>query len=170
MSARNNLWVDITILIGFLVIFEPALTGIAIHEWLSLAFTATIVLHLLLHWAWTVAVTRKFFNRLWHSSRLNYVLDLSLLVAFVTVMLSGILISRSVLPALGLAQAANPAWRFLHSSSADAMLIIVGLHIALHWKWIISTCQRYLFVTRTQRVVEPSVQSMPFPLPEKKNG
>lgn len=148
MKLKTNLYVDIAILAGFLVAYEPSLTGIAVHEWLSLAFSSTLVVHLLLHWDWVVQVTIHFFHNLFHSSRLNYIINLALLVDFVTIMLSGLMISRSILPTLGLQVASNPAWRFLHFSAADFSLLLIGLHIALHWKWIVSTSKRYLFAPR----------------------
>ena len=64
MSQKTNLYVDIAILVGFLVAYEPALTGVAVHEWLSLAFASAVILHLLLHWDWVVQVTLKFFRKL----------------------------------------------------------------------------------------------------------
>ncbi len=154
MSQKTNLSVDIAILTGFLVAYEPALTGIAVHEWLSLAFASALIVHLLLHWDWVVQVTLKFFRKLFHSSRLNYVLNLALLIDFVLIMLSGLLISRSVLPVFGVQFASDPAWRFLHSSAADFSLLLVGLHLALHWKWILSATKRYLFSPR-KRPAQP---------------
>ncbi len=34
-------------------------------------------------------------------------------------------------------------WRGLHTFASSAALISVGLHVALHWKWIVSTIKRY---------------------------
>jgi hypothetical protein len=144
MSAKTNLAVDAIILSAFLVAFEPALTGIAVHEWLSVAFAGTLLIHMVLHWDWVVKVTVQFFRKLFHISRLNYLVDLVLLLAFVMVMLSGILISRSVLAVLGIQIAASPSWRFLHSTSANLVLLMVALHFALHWKWVVNSCKRYL--------------------------
>jgi Domain of unknown function (DUF4405) len=158
MSQKTNLLVDIAILAGFLVAYEPALTGIAVHEWLSLAFASALILHLLLHWDWVVQVTLRFFRKLFHSSRLNYVINLALMIDFVMIMLSGLLISRSVLPVLGLQVASDPVWRFLHSSAADFSLLLIGLHIALHWKWIASTSKRYLFAPRKRRAQPQALQ------------
>lgn len=164
MSAKTNFWLDAAIFAGFLIAFEPGLTGIAIHEWLSLALAATLLIHLLLHWDWVAKVTIQFFKKLFHSSRLQYVVDVLLLVAMVTVMLSGILISRSILPFLGLSAAAGNTWRFLHSSSADATLLLTALHFALHWKWIVGTAKRLLHqsgqgasrLSRTSRTLQPA--------------
>jgi hypothetical protein len=172
MSAKINLWVDAAIFTGFLVAFEPALTGLPLHEWVSLALAAAILVHLALHWDWVVKVTIRFFRRLFHSSRLNYLVDVVLLVAMVGLMLSGILISRSILPVLGIQLSASPAWRFLHSALADLALIMVGLHFALHWKWILNTGNRYILQPVKSlfpnRPSQPTLQPVPVPL-DKEN-
>jgi hypothetical protein len=31
-----------------------------------------------------------------------------------------------------------------HSQASDIALILVGLHVALNWKWFLSTVKRYL--------------------------
>jgi hypothetical protein len=164
MSQKTNLYVDIAILIGFLVAYEPALTGIAFHEWLSLAFASAMIVHLLLHWDWVVQITLQFFRKLFHSSRLNYVINLALLIDFVTIMLSGLMISRSVLPAFGLQIAINSAWRFLHFSAANFSLVLIGLHLALHWKWILSTTKRYLFAPLKRRPQPQTLQPVLVPV------
>lgn len=50
--TKLNFLIDIIIFTAFLVAMDPRLTGIAIHEWLSIAFGAAIIVHLLLHWQW----------------------------------------------------------------------------------------------------------------------
>jgi hypothetical protein len=47
MSAKINLVMDSLTFIAFLVALEPGLTGVVIHEWLSLALAATLVLHII---------------------------------------------------------------------------------------------------------------------------
>ncbi|MCE5209056.1 MAG: DUF4405 domain-containing protein [Chloroflexi bacterium] len=143
MSKKTNLWVDATIFIAFLVAFEPNLTGETIHEWLSLALAATLIVHVVLHWDWIMKVGVQFFRKLFHTSRLNFVIDALLFVASVMLMLSGILISRSIVNVLGIQLNPSMVWRQLHSWSADVCLILVGLHFALHWKWIVDAVTRY---------------------------
>ena len=89
-SLKNNFWLDAFIFAGFLAALQPRLTGIAIHEWFTLAATATLVLHVVLHWDWALGITKKFFNNLFHVSRLNYLVDALLFATFTVVITSGL--------------------------------------------------------------------------------
>lgn len=161
---KTNLLLDTGILAAFLVAMEPRFSGIAVHEWLSLALAATIVVHLLLHWKWIVGVGAQFFKKLWHASRLKFVIDSLLFVTFIAVMMSGILISRSALPALGIQFGqGDGAWRMLHRLSADASVLLVGLHFALNWGWVVSTVKR-LAADPLARLFRPQRTAQPVPV------
>ena len=60
-------------------------------------------------------------------------------------MLSGFMISESLLPALGMTLPRNLAWRSLHDLSSNLFLLLLGLHTALHWNWIVDAFKRYVF-------------------------
>jgi hypothetical protein len=141
---KTNLFVDFGIFAALLIAAAPGLTGLAVHEWFSLAFAGTIIVHLLLHWKWIASVTVQFFRKLFHTSRPQFVVDLLLFVAFVAAILSGLVISRTVLPLLGIVARRNQVWTVLHSLSASVTVILVGLHFALHWNWVVSMTGRYL--------------------------
>jgi len=155
-STKTNLILDLTIFAAFLAASNPALTGLPIHEWLSLAMIATLVLHLLFHWNWIVNLLITFFKKLFHSSRLNFVVDGLLFVAMTAVMLSGVLISKTVLATFGIQFEAGRAWRSIHSLSADASVLLVGLHFALHWKWVVNSLQRYILAPLSGLVQLPT--------------
>lgn len=137
MSIQKNLAIDLTALAAFLVVFEPRLTGETIHEWLALALAGTLVVHIVVHWKWVAQVTKRFAGQLRGGVRFNYIVNALTFAAYVAVMLSGILISKSVLPALGLQAAHDPAWRMLHNLAANAALAMTAVHFALHWKWVL---------------------------------
>ena len=143
-KTKTNLLIDITIFIAFLVAGEPAITGLPIHEWFSLAFIAALITHLVLHWDWIVSITITFVKRLFHETRFNYLVDFLVFLSFITVMLSGLLISRTVFSAFGIQVQVTRAWREIHSLSANLTLLLIGLHFAMHWKWIVSSFQRYI--------------------------
>jgi hypothetical protein len=138
-----NYLLDLTIFLAFLVAMDPRSTGIAIHEWLSIAFGAAIITHLLLHWSWIVGITRRFLGRVTSEARLNYILNLLFFIDMTLLIFTGIMISESALPALGITPAHSLAWRRLHDLSANLALLILGLHVALHWRWLINTTKHY---------------------------
>lgn len=147
-QTKVNLAVDSGIFVGFLVATEPHFTGIAVHEWLGIAFGAAIITHLLLHWQWIVAITRRFLSNIPWRARLNYLLNMLLFIDITLIIYSGLMISRVALPSLGLSLGAGGAWRGIHSLTANLSLVLVGLHVALHWQWIVKAIKRY--------VIEPS--------------
>lgn len=141
--VKVNFLVDLVIFIAFLIALDPRGTGLAIHEWLGIAFGASVVAHLLLHWKWILASTRRFLGRLPRATRLNYLLNTLLFITMTVIVYSGLMISEVALPALGLSLGEGFSWRFLHAQASDLSLILIGLHVALHWKWIITTTRRY---------------------------
>jgi hypothetical protein len=145
MSNKTNFILDITILIAFIVDYNVHLTGNAIHEWLGVAFAAAIILHLLFHWKWIVNITLQYFKKFFHRSRLDYMVDLLFFIAMTGAIFSGLMISKDVLAALGINLGeVNFAWKSIHKLTADASLILLGLHFALHWKWVVATVGRYV--------------------------
>ena len=144
MSIKTNLTLDIALLAVFLVVTNPSLTGMTVHEWLALAFAAAIVIHLLFHWNWLVAVAKQFFKKLFHQSRLNYIVDALFFVAVSATMLSGLIISKSVLPAIGIQLDISREWKTIHTLASDISLLMIGLHFSLHFKWVVSHLKRYL--------------------------
>ncbi|HNN12820.1 MAG TPA: DUF4405 domain-containing protein [Anaerolineales bacterium] len=141
-SNRTKLLLDIGTFLAFLVAMDPRFSGIAIHEWLTLALAGTIVVHLLLNWEWIVNVTKKLFGKGLNGSRVNYILNWLLFIDGILIMLSGIMISEAALPALGISLPMDFSWRRLHDMSANLSLIIMGLHLAMHWNWIVTTFKR----------------------------
>lgn len=142
--VKTNYLVDVAIFIAFLIAMDPRLTGLAIHEWLSIAFGAAIVTHLVLHWKWLVATTKRFFSKLPRTSRINYALNTLLFIDMTVLIFTGLMISEAALPALGIRLSEGFAYRQLHDLTANLALILLGLHVALHWKWIVSTTKRYI--------------------------
>ncbi|MBI3162969.1 MAG: DUF4405 domain-containing protein [Anaerolineales bacterium] len=144
-TNRTKLFLDIALFAAFLITMDPHFSGLAIHEWLSLAAAATVIAHLLLSWSWIVEMTKRIFGKGLNGARINYILNWLLFIDGVLIMLSGIMISEAALPAMGITLPMNFAWRRLHDMSANLSLIIMGLHIAMHWNWIVTTFKRVFF-------------------------
>lgn len=142
--TQANLWVDLALFAALLLALAPQFTGLAIHEWLSLALAGGALVHLLLHWGWIVGVLRRFLGGTSWAARFNFVLNALLFVNFIIVTFTGILISREAMPLFGIVLQASRMWEQLHRLSADAIVFISALHVAVHWRWILSALRRYI--------------------------
>jgi hypothetical protein len=159
MSATfTNLLVDLGIFAGFLLVSAPHFTGMSLHEWIGVAFGAATVAHLLLHWKWLVAVIK----RMPAAARVNFVLNTALFIDITIITFTGLLISKVALPFFGISLNAGHAWQSIHTVSADISLWLIGLHVALHWKWIASAANSYLLrpIGRRFHRPRPTTQSI----------
>ena len=141
---KTNLIVDSAIFVAFLVAMAPHFSGLAIHEWLGVAFGASIITHLLLHWQWIVEVTKRLFTKAQWSARVNYILNALLFVDITLIIFSGLMISQVALPLIGIQLAQSGIWRGLHETTANLFLVLVGLHVALHWQWLANMVRRFV--------------------------
>ena len=167
-NTRTKLVLDILIFFGFLIAMDPRSTGVAIHEWLTVASMAAVITHILLSWAWIVQLTRRFFCMSALRPRLNYILNVLLFIDVVLIMYTGIMISEAFVPSLGLSLPRNFSMRELHDMTANLFVILLGLHTALHWDWIVNTFKRYIF-RPIGRLIAPNRALQKVPV-EKREG
>jgi len=147
METKNNakrrniflLLLDIVLLAGFWLLNQLNLTGIVIHEWFGIMLGLLLLLHLGLHWQWVANMLRKFFSGRDLMQHVKLILDIVGLIAFFTIIISGILISKSFLPTLGLTGTHSRALKVLLVMSTNAAIAMVALHLLLNVKWIVKT-------------------------------
>ena len=137
-----NLLLDLALAIAFLVLLRPVLTGLAIHEWLGLALGGALLLHLLLHRRWAIGVARKWLSKLPIKTRVYTIVDASLLVAFLTIIGSGVAMSHAVLPLFGLTGSTGSAWFVMHKWSSMLTLALVGIKLVLHRAWFAAVVKK----------------------------
>lgn len=142
MSARARLWLDLALFGALFLAYNPAWTGVAVHEWLSVVTLVPLLFHVIVNWDQTLAILRRFAERLRATPKVNLVVDVALFVVAVTVMLSGLLISQSVARAFGVAILPDSLWVSTHAWSADATILLLLVHFVLHWRWIVNCARR----------------------------
>lgn len=103
-----------------------------------------IITHLLLHWQWIVNVTKRIFAQIPWGTRINYILNLLLFIDVVMIAFTGVMISLEALPLLGVELGAEGTWRELHTLAANLSILLTGLHVALHWQWIVNAFGSYV--------------------------
>ena len=85
-------------------------------------------------------------------AKLNYIVDAASAVAFIASAVSGLVF---LLPSTILSMAAVAVWDDIHLWSSLTLVAGVGLHVALHWKWIIAMTKKMLAV-QPEPAGEPS--------------
>ncbi|WP_423802280.1 DUF4405 domain-containing protein [Neobacillus sp. SAB-20_R2A] len=133
---------DMMMAITFVLLMNPrVLDGLPFHEIAGLVIGVAILVHIGLNYRWVVNTTKKIFDpKLPNKTRFSYLLNVLLLISMTGVIITGILISRVVLPSLAIQ--GNHTIRELHGLSADATLAFVGLHVGVHWQWVMSICKK----------------------------
>ena len=136
MNVKLNFWIDVATFLGFMIAMEPDATGLTIHEWFTVSAVGTLIVHFVLHWDWFIRLTSRFFAKLFHSSRLNYLIAIAIFIGFATLMVSGLMISEHFVPYLGFTIHARHAWKTIHELAANLTLVLTAIHVALRWEWI----------------------------------
>ncbi|OKO88451.1 hypothetical protein BRO54_3653 [Geobacillus proteiniphilus] len=133
---------DLSMAITFVLLMNPKVfNGLPFHEMAGLVIAVAILIHIGLNYRWVINTTKKIFAlELPRKTRFSFLLNILLLISMTTVIVSGILISRVVFP--NLAIEGNHFVRGIHDLSANMTLALVGLHIGVHWQWIMSTCKK----------------------------
>lgn len=136
MSVRGRLLLDLAMFGALLAAYNPGWTGLAWHEWISVAAIVPLLYHVVINWDKVLRVMTTFAEKLWHGSRLDLVVDSALFILAVTAMVSGLMISQVVAPVLGVHITPTAIWVSVHAWSADLSIILLLVHAVLHWRWI----------------------------------
>jgi len=107
-----------------------------VHEWLGLVFVTALLLHLLLQWAWIASATGQLRAPRTPRVRINYTLNALLFIVMTFALASGFVISRAVLPTLGMHPSSNFVWTKVHKLFSTLVIVIIGLHLGMNWHWV----------------------------------
>jgi len=126
-----------------LLLMDPrSFYGISFHEWAGLIIGIFFILHKILDWGWIKKVTLGFFRKSTGRARFNYALDVLLLAGLILMILSGIPIARTIDFSWFKLGGSPMFWRVMHTSSSLITLVLFGIHLGLHWNWVV---QRFNF-------------------------
>lgn len=142
-SNQQKLYVDIFLFISFVIVNIPQATGIPFHEWASVLFIVPLLVHILLDWGWIVNITKRMFGKLPGEVRFNHIFDLVIFIMMTLALMTGFVISEAALPAIGIHVVIDPFWSMMHDLTANLTMVLIGIHLAMHWKWIVNSCRRY---------------------------
>jgi hypothetical protein len=135
---KFKFFLSLVLTIVMLLLMDPrSFYGLLFHEWAGLIIGLFFILHKILNWGWIKKVTILFFSNTTWRARLNYIIDVVLLAGLTLMILSGIAISKTIdFSWINLGASPN-FWRVMHTSSSFITLVLFGIHLGLHWNWVL---------------------------------
>jgi hypothetical protein len=133
--SKTRLILDIGMYAGFTLMFFLNLTGVIVHQWLGLVVGAIAIYHLLDHWDWVSAVSKRYFGKTSWQARLYYLVDAGILMGFLGILVSGLGISTwfSVLVEN------QVGWIDFHVVISAVTLLLIVIKVIAHRRWIVKT-------------------------------
>jgi hypothetical protein len=133
---------DIVLFFSFVFAAMRRSTGLEWHEWLGVVLIPVLLVHFWLNWSWIVDFIGHPLRGLPGEARFNRWWNFAQFAVTVVALGSGLLVSRFVLPSLGLAGLHSNFWGNIHAGSATILTIMLGVHLGLHAHWLWSKIKR----------------------------
>ena len=131
-SRALKLALDAVMLILLVLMYKKQVISMSFHEIGGLALIGLFVIHHLLNARWIGAVTKRLFAKATPGMvRARYIVDVLLLIAFLTVGVTGILINKTLFAI----HAAGNA-KTLHYFASAIAILLMGVHLGLHADYI----------------------------------
>lgn len=151
---RVKLALDIVLLVLLLLMYKKDVLGLSFHEIGGILLCGLFIIHKLINVKWILAITGKLFSKgVSRRLKLNWLIDFLQLACFSYILVSGILISKVVFASGGHGAALVKTGHYAASALA---LLLVGVHIGLHYGWISKRTPVYrlpLWVRRASAVL-----------------
>lgn len=133
---------DIVMSVLFVLMFNAKVISLNFHELGGLFVCALFLFHKLLNWKWIVAVSKKIFiKNLNIKTRLGYIIDFLLLISVTAILVSGIFISKLLFRNI---DSQGLPWQMIHYFASAVSLILVGIHVGLHWGFVMSMFKKHI--------------------------
>ena len=131
-SRALKLALDAVMLILLVLMYKKQVISMSFHEIGGLALIGLFVIHHLLNARWIGAVSKRLFTKgTLGMVRARYIVDVLLLIAFLTIGVTGILINKTLFAI----HAAGNA-KTLHYFASAIAILLMGVHLGLHADYI----------------------------------
>jgi hypothetical protein len=159
--AEQNYVLDATIFVALLIttitglilwlviprIFDVVFLGfsrdvwVAAHICFGVLGLASIVIHIIRHWGWLKTLRGRRLSRMPEKLRANRVVDRIMWITYIATNIIGV-VALALHFGDGIYVVRGPDR--LHVVFGVTWIILAIVHLALHWKWITSTTQRFI--------------------------
>src|SRR5574344_294027 len=149
-KLKKKILLDVVMTILLIVLMGYFASGALWHEIIGVAVLLMVIFHNLINIKWYIGI-------LFHKSKnLNYKIYLSLITNLLLVintlilLVSSIIISRKLFTMFNLKP--TELWYYLHRASGYLELIIVSIHLGLHWKMIMVSFRKLFKLKENNKI------------------
>ena len=140
LTTSKKLGLDLVLLILMILLYQKNIISMSFHEIGGLVLFGLFIIHLLFNRKWIKSITKRLFDKsIPIKTRISYILNVLLVICWCLVIISGIFISKVVFHF-----SVGGPWKLVHFSCAAFALILIGIHIGLHWNLISNSCKKPL--------------------------
>jgi hypothetical protein len=141
LAAR--LIIDFVMMVLILFALSYRIIGDVSHEWIGVSVFILFVVHTIINYRWYKQI---FKGRYDFRRGLNTAVNLLLLAAMSLLIITGLLHSRTVLAFLHLP--GGMVIRLIHTTAAYWGLLLIAVHLGLHWEMIINAMRKMTGITK----------------------
>ena len=135
---------DIIMTLLLVMLYNSHIFNVSFHEIAGLFIILLFIIHCVFNKKWIAAVSKKILTKtLPTKTKISYIIVFLLVVGFVLIIVSGILCSQVLFPA---PNAHESPWRIVHIFTSAITLILVGIHLGLHWGFVKNMLKRVISI------------------------
>lgn len=144
---------DILTTIIIILLMDNDIIKLPLHEILGVAILFLFIIHKYFNWTWIKNITLNLFNKQTPTkTKIMYWLDLLLLILLILNVLSGIFISQKLFTYFN---AKNISlWSNLHHFFAYSFLVVIAIHLGLHWQYIMNVFKKIFKIEKTNFIIK----------------
>jgi hypothetical protein len=144
-----NIWGRLDALDNLAAIFSE------FHDWSGIILGILVLAHFALNWRWLVQMTKNIFkSKMARRKRVNYLIDIGMLISFLIVFVTGILKFPTFLLITGYFYTVSEEIFILHDWTGLLLTLFALLHVILHWKWIVRMTKKVYRMDRSKIIIE----------------
>lgn len=125
---------DILMFVLLILMFNKNVISMSFHEVGGLIVCGLFLIHMGLNRKWILGISKRIFDKsLSGKTRLGYIVNAMLFIFTALIAISGIMISKTI---FGFQTRSGVFWQSIHYFTASLDIILIGIHIGLHWTFI----------------------------------
>lgn len=144
---------DIIMFISMILLMRTNITGLQLHEILGICLFIIFIIHKIINFKWVKSVGKNILNKNMKSkSKIMFLLDLILLIFVTLNVTTGILVSKFILVSITINNIETVT--ILHKFFAWWSLILISIHIGLHWENVVNYFERKFKSLKENKILQ----------------